>query len=362
MSYRSIIFAGVLSMAAVAVLPAQTKPKSGSIARTPDGKPDMQGVWTNATLTPLERPASLAGKATLSDAEATAWEKNSIDQVQKFDGKSENPFADAAGSGGTGGYNALFIDRGSELARVDGQKRTSLIIDPADGKVPPITPEARQRNNSVMRSYNKFDSVKDRPVSERCLLGFGSTSGPPMLPVLYNNNYQIVQTPTRVMILVEMVHDARIVRINGTHPPANVRQWLGDSIGHWEGDVRYIYTDDRPFPPDDELWPTFEGYSIGHWEGDTLVVDTTNFTDKTSFRGSSENLHVTERFKMVDPGTILYRVTIDDPSTFTKPWTAEYPFSATQGPVYEYACHEGNYAMTDILGGARKADKEKEKK
>jgi hypothetical protein len=181
-----------------------------------------------------------------------------------------------------------------------------------------------------MRSFTKYDSVKDRPLSERCLLAFGSSSGPPMLPVLYNNNYEIVQTPDHVMILVEMVHDARIVRINGTHPPASVRQWLGDSIGHWEGD--------------------------------TLVVDTTNFNDQTRFRGSSENLHVVERFTRVDPGTILYRVTIDDPATFAKAWTAEYPFLATKGPVYEYACHEGNYAMTDILGGARKADQEREKK
>jgi len=176
----------------------------------------------------------------------------------------------------------------------------------------------------------RFDNVNDRPLAERCLLGFGSTSGPPMLPVLYNNNYQIVQTPDHVMILVEMVHDARIVRMNGTHPSKEVRQWLGDSIGHWEGD--------------------------------TLVVDTTNFSDKVSFRGSSENLHIIERFTRTDANTILYRVTIDDPTTFTKIWTLEYPFVATPGPIYEYACHEGNYAMTDILGGARKADTEAGKK
>ncbi len=317
-------------MTSVAVLPGQTKAKNWSAPRTPDGKPDLQGVWTNATLTPLERPAALAGKATLTDAEAAALEKKSIDDVQKYDGKSENPFADAAGSGGTGGYNALFVDRGSELARVDGVKRTSLVVDPPDGKVPPITPEAKQRNQAMMRAYNKFDSVKDRPLAERCLLSFGSSSGPPMLPVMYNNNYEIVQTPDNVVILVEMVHDARIIRINGTHAPASVRQWLGDSIGHWEGD--------------------------------TLVVDTTNFTDKTRFRGASENLHVIERFTRVDPNNILYKVTIDDPTTFAKAWSAEYPFVATKGPIYEYACHEGNYAMTDILGGARKAEAAKENK
>ncbi|HYL77019.1 MAG TPA: hypothetical protein VEU96_22580 [Bryobacteraceae bacterium] len=330
MSYRSILLTGALTLASTALLSGQTKAKGQSIPRTPYGKPDLQGVWTNATLTPLERPASVAGKATLTDAEAAVWEKKSADDMKKYDGKAVNPIADALGSGGTGGYNALFVDAGAELARVDGVKRTSLIIDPQDGKVPPITAEGRQRNMAMMRSFMKYDSVKDRPLSERCLVAFGSSSGPPMLPVLYNNNYQIVQTPDHVMILVEMVHDARIIRIGGTHAPANIRQWLGDSIGHWEGD--------------------------------TLVVDTTNFTNETRFRGSSENLHVVERFTRVDANTILYRATIDDPSTFSKAWTIEYPFLATPGPVYEYACHEGNYAMTDILGGARKAEQEKEKK
>jgi hypothetical protein len=222
-------------------------------------------------------------------------------------------------------YNRLFLDRGDKLARVDGVARTSLIVDPPDGKVPALTDKARRRMAERLR--NSFDSVKDRPLGERCLLGFGSTSGPPMLPVLYNNNYQIVQTPGQVMILVEMVHDVRIIRTDGSpHPPPEVRKWTGDSIGHWEGD--------------------------------TLVVDTTNFTDKTRFRGSGENLHVMERFTRVDANTILYRVTIDDPESFTKPWTLEYPFLATAGPIYEYACHEGNYAMPDILGGARRQDRE----
>jgi len=292
--------------------------------RTPDGHSDLQGVWTNATITPLQRPSALAGKPTVTDAEARVIEKNQAEELQSVDGKSEHPLLAAAGSNGTGGYNVLFIDRGSELARVDGVKRTSLIIDPPDGKLPTLTAEAKRRNMEMIRSFFTFNTVKDRPLSERCLLGFGSTSGPPMLPVLYNNNYQIVQTPDHVMILVEMVHDVRIIRINGTHAPSNVRQWLGDSIGHWEGD--------------------------------TLVVDTTNFTDQTIFEGSSTNLHVIERFRRIDANTILYRATIDDPSTFAKIWTVEYPFVATRGPVYEYACHEGNYAMPDIMGGARKAD------
>ena len=335
MDYRSLLFASALALTFTASLPAQTpaaksKPKNWTIPRTPDGKPDLQGVWTSATITPMERPKDLAGKATMTDEEAAAYEKANAEELQKQDGQSDGPLIAAAGSSGTGGYNVLFVDRGTELARVDGVKRTSLIIDPPDGRMPPLTPEARQRTAGMMRSFNNFDSVKTRPLSERCIIGFGSTSGPPMLPVLYNNNYQIVQTPDHLVILVEMVHDTRIIRMNGVHTPANVRQWFGDSIGHWEGD--------------------------------TLVVDTTNFSDRTRFRGSSENLHVVERFTRVDAGTILYRATIDDPTTFTKAWTIEFPFLTTKGPVYEYACHEGNYAMTDILGGARKAEQEQQHK
>ncbi|MGC9948618.1 MAG: hypothetical protein ABSF64_19805 [Bryobacteraceae bacterium] len=321
MCYRSLLSLGALFVVLAAPIMAQN---SSGVPRTPDGHPDLQGTWTNATVTPLERPAALAGKATLTDAEAKVLEAKSANELAEADGKSEGPLLTATGSAGTGGYNALFIDRGSEFARVDGVKRTSLIIDPPDGKVPSSTPEAGRR---LAASYGgSFDSVKSRPLSERCLIGFGSTSGPPMLPVLYNNNYQIVQTPDHVLILVEMVHDARIVRMNAMHAPPNVRQWLGDSVGHWEGD--------------------------------TLVVDTTNFTDKTRFRGSTGNLHVVERFTRVDAGTILYRATIEDPAAFARPWTIEYPFLATKGPIYEYACHEGNYSLVDILGGARKQEGE----
>ena len=334
MSYRLTAVLGFFAMAVAAPLSAQSasQPKRASakaIPRAPDGHPSLEGVWTNATITPLERPAEFAGKATLSDAEAKAYEKKDLSS-NTLDSDVDSGFNRATGGPGVGAYNNLFVDRGSELARVDGVKRTSLIVDPPDGKIPLITEAARQRSAGLVRGFNRYDSVKDRPLAERCIIGFGSTSGPPMMPVLYNNNYQIVQTPDAVMILVEMVHDIRVIRINGTHKPAGVRQLLGDSIGHWEGD--------------------------------TLVVDTTNFTDKTRFRGSSENLRVIERFKRVDSGTILYRATIDDPSTFSKQWTLEYPFVATAGPVYEYACHEGNYAMPDILGGARKLESEADKK
>src|SRR5580692_6848270 len=325
MSYRFLVSLGALGVLLGAPILAQT----ASIPRTPDGHPDLQGIWTNATITPLERPAALSGKATLTDAEAVALEKKSAEELAKVDGASEGPLLAAAGSSGTGGYNVLFIDRGSEFARVDGVKRTSLVVDPPDGKVPPMTPEARQRMAAAFRG-GRYDSVNERPLAERCLLGFGSTSGPPMLPVLYNNNYQIVQTPDTIMILVEMVHDVRVIRMNAPHLPKSVDKWLGDSVGHWEGD--------------------------------TLVVETTNFNPQNRFRGSSENLKVIERFKRVDARTILYRATIDDPSTFTKIWSVEYPFVSAKGPVYEYACHEGNYAMPDILGGARKLESETTKK
>jgi hypothetical protein len=321
-----VVTALVLALAAASSFaqPAKSPAKSPAIPRTPDGHPDFQGVWTNATLTPMVRPAAYAAKPTVTEAEAKAFEKAAAEELQANDGASDSPGLRAAGSGGTGGYNVLFIDRGSQLASVDGVKRTSLIIDPPDGKMPPYTKEANQRLAQMFRSFMTYDSVKDRPVSERCLVGFSSTSGPPMMPVLYNNNYQIVQTADTVMILVEMDHDVRTIRMNSTHVAPSIRKWLGDSIGHWEGD--------------------------------TLVVDTTNFNDKTQFQAASPNLRVVERFQRVDPSTILYKVTIDDPSTFTKQWTMEFPFVATAGPVYEYACHEGNYAMTDILGGARRAD------
>ena len=317
------LFLALIGLLAAPPLPAQVK-KAWVAPHTPDGHPDLQGIWTNATITTLERPPEFAGKATVSDTEARAYERQDA-QTNDADTPG-SPIWAKAGSAGVGFYNNLFVDRGSELARVDGVKRTSLIVDPPDGKIPALTDRARQGRGGRAGTGGAYDDVKLRPLSERCLIGFGSTSGPPMLPVLYNNNYQIVQTPDYVMILVEMVHDARIVRMNGTHLAKTITPWLGDSIGHWDGD--------------------------------TLVVETTNFHAGNRFRGSSENLRVTERFKRVDANTILYRATVDDPATYSKPWTLEYPFTATTGPIYEYACHEGNYAITDILGGARKMETE----
>jgi hypothetical protein len=310
-----VIFA---TLAAVP-LGAQQPAKSWTAPQTADGHPDLQGIWTNATITPLERAEQFKDKPTLSEKEAVAFETRTGTEF-----KTERRGATAE-QDRDGAYNRLFLDRGDKLARVDGVARTSLIIDPPDGKVPALTPAALQRIRQ--RTRNSFDSVKDRPLGERCLLGFGSTSGPPMMPVLYNNNYQIVQSPGAVMILVEMVHDVRIIRTDGSpHISPTIRKWTGDSIGHWEGN--------------------------------TLVVDTTNFSGNTRYRGSGEGLHTIERFTRTGQNTILYRVTVDDPESFPKPWTLEYPFLATAGPIYEYACHEGNYAMPDILGGARKLDTE----
>ena len=307
---------------AVALLAAA---QNKAIPRTKDGHPDLQGIWTNVTVTPLERPASMKSLA-LTDAEAKAFEQQQAKELNDSDGASDSPIIRAAGSSGTGGYNVLFLDRGNELARVDGQKRSSLISDPPDGRFPPVTADARKRLQADMMRNVKFDDIKDRPVSERCLLGFGSTAGPPMLPVLYNNNYQIVQTPDTIMILVEMVHDIRIIHMTSKHGPVS-RSWLGDSIGHWEGD--------------------------------TLLVETTDFNPLSTFRGATPDMKVTERFRMTGPTEFVYKATVEDPATFTKPFTVEFPFNATKGPVYEYACHEGNYAASDIMGGARKADQGK---
>ena len=323
MTFRNLTRLGALAVFTATALSAQNK-APWKMLRTADGHPDLQGIWNNSTRTPLERPAEFAGKATLTDADAKVWEQKEHQAWQDLDGTSEGPLHKTKGSEGTGAYNVLFYDMGSGLARVDGVKRTSMVIDPPDGKIPPLIQQARERNRAAAARSRSAGNVKDRGLSERCI--YVSMAGPPMLPTLYNNNYQIVQTPDTIMILAEEIHDVRIIRMNAQHAPENVRQWLGDSVGHWEGD--------------------------------TLVVETTNFTDQTRFRGSSKDLKVTERFTRVDANNIVYKATVEDPSTWTKPWTVELPFAAAPGPIYEYACHEGNYAIEDILEGARKADAE----
>jgi hypothetical protein len=335
----------VLNVAAQAPKPAA---KRYVPPRTPDGHPDLQGTYDLATLTPLERPAGVP--AVLSDEEAKNLERDVARRVEAgarpIAGDRSAPPKGGDGStgaaGNVGGYNNFWLDPGSSYTIVDGQKRTSLVIDPPDGHVPALTPAARLRVASrVIRPTSdatesrdpglepagSYDDPERRPLGERCLLGFGSTSGPPMLPdYFYNNLHQIVQTPASIMILSEMVHDARIVRMNAEHLPKTVRKWMGDSIGHWEGD--------------------------------TLVVDTTNFTDKTRFRGATEDMHVVERFTRVAPNALLYQFTIEDPATWARPWTGEYTWPATNEKIYEYACHESNYALENILRGARLREKE----
>jgi hypothetical protein len=271
---------------------------------------------------------------TLTEAEAQAVEKRRA-AFRAAQDKPSDPNAGAPpAANDPGGYNAAWTDPGVALGRIDGQVRTSWLVDPANGQLP-YSPAGRKAYVEALRkARNGWDGPETRPLGERCILGFGSTAGPPMLNVLYNNNYQIVQSKDAVAILVEMNHDARIVRLTDRkHPQADIRPWMGDSVG----------------------W----------WEGDTLVVETTNFNPGESLRPYFDNsiylspaARVTERFTRVSPTQILYRFAVDDPATYSQVWKAEMPLNATKGPVYEYACHEGNYALPGILAGARQAEKE----
>jgi hypothetical protein len=269
--------------------------------------PDLQGIWNYATMTPLERPRDLAGKATLTPAEAQEYER-AMNERQSTTNNTAGPDWWDPGT--------RFLTNG----------RTSLIVDPPDGRVPPQTPEAQQRaaaRAQARRARGPADGPEDRALNERCLNW--SVAGPPMLPGVYNNNVQIIQTRDYVAIVSEMIHDARIVATDG-RAHGVVPRWMGDSRGSWDGT--------------------------------TLVVDTVGFTDKTAFRGSSEHLHLVERFTRVDAETIEYRFTADDPSTWTRPFTAMFPLKKTAGPIYEYACHEGNErSMVGMLRAARVQEK-----
>ena len=334
-----ILFA--CGLLAVAAAPAA----AADIPRTPSGRPDLSGTYDIATLTPLQRPEKFGDKLTLTDEEAAEIARNEAEYMARrnaaTDPDRKAPPKGGDGSpgaaGNVGGYNSFWIDRGSGAFRIDGKWRTSIITDPGNGRRPEMTPAAKQRAAARAKRSRKnmgvawwikegiepgpYDDPELRPLAERCLLGFGSTGGPPMLPVLYNNLKRIVQTEEHVMILVEMVHDARIIRMNSEHAPPDVRSWLGDSVGRWEGD--------------------------------TLVVDTTNFTDRPALSGASRNLHVVERFKRVDEDTLLYSFTVEDPTVWTAPWSGEYVWPSTETRVYEYACHEANYSFGGILRGAR---------
>jgi hypothetical protein len=279
-------------------------------------RPDFQGIWTNATITPLERPKELAGKEFFTEKEVAEYEKRVLEESNKDrrDGSAEADVGRA--------YNESWWDRGTKVVPT---RRTSIVVDPPDGRIPPLTSEA-QKAAAVRAATLRRPAAgpEDRGLPERCILW--PTAGPPMLSSAYNNNYQILQTPGYVVIFIEMIHDVRIIPLDGRpHLASNIRQWLGDPRGHWEGN--------------------------------TLVVDSTNFTDKNPFRGSDRNLHLTERFTRINADTILYRFTVEDPTAFTRTWSGEAPLTRTPGPIYEYACHEGNYGMANILSGARAEEK-----
>jgi hypothetical protein len=315
------------------------------IPRLPNGKPDLTGTYDAGTVTPVDRPPQYGNNLYLTPEEAKQLEESSAAfwaaaeqkskggerQAPQLGGDGNNMF----GAGGVGGYNAFWIDPGSEAVMVDGKFRTSIIYDPPNGRRPPMTPQGMARMADNFSSFTHqntgeatwldhegpgpFDNPEDLALAERCLLGF--SGGPPMLPSLYNNYLRIVQTADHVVILAEMVHDARVVRIDSEHGPEEMRRWLGDSIGYWDGD--------------------------------TLVVETRNFRDDTGLYGGDQNLVVVERFSRAKNGNLNYHFRVEDPTAWTAPWAGEYEWQASDSRVFEYACHEGNYALGNILRGAR---------
>jgi len=303
------------------------------VPRNAFGQPDLEGVWTNASLTSLERGPQFK-TLTISEEEARRVEEMRA-RMMAAQNRPSDPNAGAPTAGSDpGGYNSFWIDPGTRMGRLRGEVRTSWLVEPADGKLP-YKPEGwKLYQDTLMKVRSTFDGPEARPLGERCILGFGSTAGPPMMNVLYNNHYQIQQSPDAVVIVVEMNHDARIIRLS----------------------------DKRRLPKEHPEWM---GKSIGWWEGDTLVVETTGFNPGESLRpyfGNSlflsPDAKVTERFTRISKDQILYRFEVDDPAVYKSVWKAEMPLNASKGPVYEYACHEGNYSLPGILAGARKAEAE----
>jgi len=330
----------ITALVVAAPVTAQSTNGRWVMPRTANGHPDLQGNWSNATLTPIQRPRDQSLVVSLEAGVARAQEQ--ADYVARRAAPSDpNRSAppvggdgnNRPGAGAVGGYNDFYIDRGSEFAIYNGEIRSSLIVDPVDGRYPARTEASNARRSEARRlrgaaGIGQYDNPENRPLAERCLKSFGSNMGPPMLPnYFYNNNYTIVQTADHVMIMTEMVHDTRVIRLGEPKPlPANLQPWFGDS------------------------W--------GHWQGDTLVVETTNFhpTQRRGgiISGTSEKLKVTERFTRADENTFLnYEFTVEDPETFTRPFSGEVPFKGLPEQVFEYACHEGNYALFNILSGAR---------
>jgi len=296
--------------------------------RTPDGQPDLQGVWTNTSVTPLQRPKELAAKEFYTEAELAEAQKRQRERLAQDFVEGEPP----ANHSGVPGAPAEYVHYDHAQfgldwlqGKVNWNRRTSLIVGEA-GTIPPLTPEAQKRlaARAAKEKGHEFDGPQNRPLGSRCVAR--DNVGPPLLPTRYNSNLQIIQGPGYVAIEAEEIHDVRIIRLDGRpHLPKNVHQWMGDSIGHWEGN--------------------------------TLLVDTTNFTDLSPFPGA-QNLHVTERITRTGQDTILYQFTVEDPGMWTRPWSGEVPVNKIPGPLWEYACHEGNYGLENTLRGARVAEAE----
>ncbi len=309
----------VLSAALVLPLAGLAQAQSPDTPRTPWGAPDLQGVWDFRTITPLQRPEALGEQEFLTAEEAANLEQETIQRNEDLDNRAARR-TEAGGS--VGAYNNFWMDRGT---RTVGTRRTSLIVSPANGRIPPLSAEGQRRadERAAYREAHPADSWEDRSVGERCVLGFNS--GPPMEPRAYNNHMQLFQTPDHVVILNEMVHDARIIPVSEGPPlDEEVTQWMGDSRGRWDGDA--------------------------------LVVETTNFYNKNSFTeryGATTSMTLVERFTRTDAETLTYEFTVEDPATWTSPWTVEVPMAFSDDQVWEYACHEGNYGMDGILAGHR---------
>ena len=304
----------VTFVCAVIACASMTAMAQDGTLQTADGRPNLQGVWNFSTATPMERPVELAGKETLTAEEAAEWEQQLAIRREAFEPEA----GDAQPLEARVGYSLrIWFEWGDSLA----ERRTSLVVNPPNGRIPAVRPEveARRELTRILRGRHAY-GPEDRGISERCLLGFNS--GPPMTPSAYNNNVQLFQTADHIVILNEMVHNARIVPLDGrSHLPSQLRQWVGDSRASW----------------DDE----------------TLVVETRNFLGETSLGGSSANMHLVERFTRVSADELLYEFTITDPTSWSGPWTAQVQMNRTEEPMYEYACHEGNYSMASSLLGAR---------
>jgi len=327
-SFLGEVLRVMVFLASIAPLTATAEPGSEG-SRLPWGAPDLQGLWTSATLTTLTRPEEFENLA-MTPQEVASQERMGEQELAEIDNLPEG---DLEAGANVGGYNAAWIDPGTRVLRVRGEPRSSIIVEPADGEVPY---NLRGRTRFYWQGYKfmtRHDNPEERPLGERCTVGFGSTGGPPMLPVLYNNNYQFVQTPDEVLILVEMNHNVRTIRIGGEPLPAAIRPWLGDSVGHWEGD--------------------------------TLVVHTTGFHPQQNLRAAIQHQFymtsdsvVEERFTRLNEREMLYQFTVSDDSIYKQPWKGELTFRSTDGPIYEYACHEGNYGLPNILAGARQEEQE----